>query len=146
MDEVYVNESEGIIEVVSSGVLTRQDMESTKAKLQRILGEKGISRVFIDTARLRSVPSTMDLFEVWETYSRDFKTALLVTASNPINKDIAFAETVGVNRGQIVKMFWNEEAARRWLGTSNDQVPKHGVEGAGKNSQRLMSLAEDVIL
>lgn len=146
MDEVYVNEKEGIIEVVSSGVITRQDMESTRDKLQRILGEKGISRVLIDTARLRSLPSTMDLFEVWETYSRDFKTALLVTASNPINKDIAFAETVGVNRGQIVKMFWDEEEARRWLGTTNDQVPKHDVEGAGKNPQRLMSLAEDVIL
>ena len=115
-DEVRVNESEGIIEVVSSGVLTREDMESTKARLQRILDEKGISRVLIDTARLQSLPSTIDIIAVWSTYSRDLKIALLVTVSNPINKDIAFSETVGVNRGKRVKMFWDKEEARQWLG------------------------------
>lgn len=119
-DEVHVNESEGIIEVVSSGVLTRQDMERTKFRLQRILDEKGVSRVLIDTARLQSLPSTFDLFEVCSTYSTHFKIALLVMASNPINNDLAFAQTVGLNRGQIVKMFWDQEEARRWLGTTND--------------------------
>jgi hypothetical protein len=119
-DELHVNESEGVVEVVPSGVLTRQDMEDTRARLQRILDEKGISRVLFDTARLQSVPGTMDIIAIWSTCSRDFKTALLVTASNPINKDIAFAETVGVNRGKRVKMFRDQEEARRWLGRSSD--------------------------
>ena len=145
-DEVRVNESEGIVEVVSSAVLTRQDMESTKDRLQRILEEKGIRRVLIDTARLRSLPHTMDIFEVCSTYSRDFKIALLVTASNPINKDLAFAETVGVNRGQRVKMFRDQEEARRWLGTTNEQVSNYGLNDDGKNPPHLMPTVEDVIL
>jgi hypothetical protein len=131
-DEVRVNESEGIIEVVSSGVLTRQEMESTMATLQRILDEEGVSRVLIDTARLQSAPGTLDIFEFCSTSSRDFKIALLVTDSNGINKDIAFAETVGVNRGQRVKMFWDREEARRWLGTANDRVSNHSVKGDDK--------------
>jgi hypothetical protein len=131
-DEVRVNESEGIIEVVSSGDLTRQEMGGTMATLQRILDEKGIRRVLIDTTRLHSAPGTLDIFELCSTYSRVLKIALLVTDSNGINKDVAFAETVGVNRGQTVKMFWDEEEARRWLGTANDQVSNHSVKGDDK--------------
>ena len=119
-DEVRLNESEGIIEVTNSGVLTRQDMESTKAKLQRILAQKALNRVLIDTTRLQSVPSTLDIFEAWVTNSRDFKIALLVGASSPFTKDVMFAETVGANRGQTVKVFWDQDEARRWLGTTND--------------------------
>jgi hypothetical protein len=119
-DEIHLNESEGIIEVVSSGTLTREDMENTKAKLERILAEKAVSRVLIDTSRLQSAPSVVDIFEVCTSYSRDFKIALLVKASSSITKDVAFAETIGVNRGQTVRVFWDQEEARRWLGATND--------------------------
>ena len=119
-DEVRVNESKGIIEVVSSGDLTKQDMERTKAKLQSVLAENAFYRVLIDTTRLHAVPKTFEIFEAWSTHSRSFKIALLIMASSAIAKDVAFAETVGVNRGQVVKLFSDKEEALRWLGADDD--------------------------
>lgn len=119
-DEVRVHEDEGIIEVVSSGILTRQDMESTKAKIQKILVEKGFRRVLIDTTRIQSDPDTFNIFDAWKNHSKDFRIAILATESSPIIKDILFTENVAVNRGQTVKVFWDREKARRWLGISTN--------------------------
>ena len=66
-DTIRVIESENLIEVVSSGVLTRQDMESTKASILQILAEKAIDRVLIDTTRLESVPPVFDIFDALAT-------------------------------------------------------------------------------
>jgi hypothetical protein len=114
-DEVRVKENDGIIEVVSCGVLTRQDMEGTKTKLQQIRADKKINRILIDTTRVESVPSTSDIFEALVTQPPGFRIAILVAASNAIIQDVAFAETVGVNRGKSIKVFLDAREARRWL-------------------------------
>ena len=116
-DEIRVNENDSIIEVMSSGVLTRKDMENTKAKFLQINAEKAINKVFIDATRLEHCPDTLDIFEFFATQLLGFKIAILFTASSAITDDIFFAETVGSNRGVIVKAFSDENEARLWLGT-----------------------------
>ncbi len=39
-DEIRVNENDGIIEVISYDVLSRQDMEETKIQLQQVFEKK----------------------------------------------------------------------------------------------------------
>ena len=119
-DEVRVNKEEGIIEIVSSSTLTRQDMESTKAKIQKIFTEMGFRRILIDTTRIQSTPLTVDIFEALEDHPKNFRIAILVTASSPIVEDVLFAENVAVNRGQTLKVFWDQEKAREWLRISTD--------------------------
>ena len=116
-DEIFVNERDKIIEVVSSGVLTRQDMERAKTIFQEIFSEKGIDRIFIDTTRLESAPSVFDIFEVFATLPIGFKLAILVTPSSPIINDVTFAGTVGSNRGTTVKICLDQNEARQWLST-----------------------------
>jgi hypothetical protein len=119
-DEMCVNERCNIIEVVYSGVLTRQDMESTKTKSQQMLAEKWIDRVFIDMTRLESAPSIIDIFEIIASLPPGFKIAVLITPSSPIMREVNFAETVGLNRGTIIKVCLDKNEARQWLGTFTD--------------------------
>ena len=119
-DEICLNENNNNIEVVYSGVLTRQDMESTKAKIQQILAEKTIKRVFIDTTRLESGPSIFDIYEIIASLPLGFRIAILIAPSSPIIDEIAFAETVGLNRGVTIKAYLDRNDARQWLGTFED--------------------------
>jgi hypothetical protein len=118
-DIIRVNESDNIIEVISSGVLTRQDMESATTRFRQILAEKGIDRVFIDTTRLESIPAMHDIFKVFTTLPPGLKIAILVAPSSTFIKDVAFAETVGGNRGDTIKVCLDENEARQWLGVTN---------------------------
>ena len=117
-DEIRVRDSDDIIEVISFGVLKRADMKSTKARLQEIHAKKAINGVLIDTTRVDSVPDTIDIFHALATQSLDFKIAILAVASSPFTEDFSFAETVGVNRGKMIKVFFEREKARKWLGAS----------------------------
>jgi hypothetical protein len=116
-DKICVNESAKIVEVVSSGTLTRQDMESTKSRVQQILAEKAIDRVLIDTTRLESVPAMFDIFEAFSTLPPGFKIAILVTPSSEIVKDVNFAQIVGGNRGTTIKICIDQNEAVQWLET-----------------------------
>ena len=114
-DEIRVNETEKIIEIVSSGSLTKQDMEKTKTMIQQIRAEKAFNRVLIDTTKVKSAPDSIDIFDAIATQARDFKIAIVVTPSNLMTEDMYFAETVGSNRGIIIKVFTDENEARQWL-------------------------------
>jgi hypothetical protein len=115
-DEIRVNENDSIIEIISSGTLTKQDMENTKTEIQQINAEKAINNVLIDTTRIESAPSSINIFDAIVTQPQGFKIAILVTPSSPITEDMYFAENAGINRGIIIKVFTDENESRRWLG------------------------------
>ena len=119
-DEICVNERDNIIEVVFSGVLTRQDMESTKTMIQQILDEKAINTILIDTTGLETAPSIVDIYEIITSLPVGFKIAILIAPSSPIIDEVTFAETVGCNRGTAISVFLDQNEARRWLGTFKD--------------------------
>jgi hypothetical protein len=119
-DEICVNESNNIIEIVYAGILTRKDIESTRTKFQEILAEKSIDSIFVDITRLESTPSIFDIFEIISSIPAGLKIAMLITPSSPIIREVTFAETVGRNRGTTIKICLDRNEARQWLGTFND--------------------------
>lgn len=115
-DDIRFLEKDGIVKVVSTGVVAGEEMENTKKRLQRFYDEKAVCRVLVDITGLASVPGLADIFEAMASpHLLEWRIAFLTTASIPIKKDVAFAETVGLNRGKTVKVFEDEGAARRWL-------------------------------
>ena len=119
-DEICVNERDNIIEVVYAGILTRQDIESTRTKFQGILAEKSIDSIFVDMTRLESAPSIFDIFEIISSIPAGLKIAMLITPSSPIIREVTFAETVGRNRGTTIKICLDQNEARQWLGAFKD--------------------------
>ena len=61
------------------------------------------------------MPHTMGIFDLFSTFPREFRLALLVQESQATAQEIRFAETVSVNRGILVQIFHEEDKALQWL-------------------------------
>jgi len=116
-DKIRVNENLGIIEVKSLGEVSKDDIEQSIAKVREIYNERNIKKILVDTRRQETMPDTLDIFDLFSTFPREFKLALLIVESQATAEDISFGETVGVNRGVLVKIFYDEEQALQWLET-----------------------------
>jgi hypothetical protein len=114
-DEVRLNEEMGIIEVNSYGVVTKDDILGSIEKIQQIQSESGIDKLLVDTTRQETLPSPIEIFELFSVYPREIKTALLVNTSQTTAKDVEFVETVALNRGKHMKVVHDREQALQWL-------------------------------
>lgn len=114
-DKVQLNESLGIIECQSYGEVTVADIAGSIAQARQIQSQTGINRMLVDTTRQQSLPSTIEMLEIFSRYPRDLKTALVVDASQVTADDVEFVETVGVNRGKNMRLHFDRERALRWL-------------------------------
>ncbi len=114
-DKIRVLEDRGIIQVQSYGVVTKEDIAESITKVRQILDTEGISKILVDTTRQETMPSTIGIFELFSTFPREFMLALLIQPSQATAEDISFAETVGLNRGIQVKVFYEQGHALQWL-------------------------------
>jgi hypothetical protein len=114
-DKVHVNREQKLIQVQSYGVVTRDDIAESIASIREIFDSEGINKVLVDTTGQEKMPNTIDTFELFAAFPRAFRLALLIQQSQVTERDIAFAETVGFNRGVQVKIFHDKEPALRWL-------------------------------
>ncbi len=114
-DRIQVDEDRGIIEVESYGVVSKEDIAESITKVRQLLNEKGINRILVDTTGQETMPDTIGIFDLFSTFPREFRLALLVQKSQATAEDIRFLETVGVNRGILVQIFHEGEKALQWL-------------------------------
>jgi ethanolamine utilization protein EutP (predicted NTPase) len=114
-DRIEVNEDVGIIKVESYGVVSKEDIANSITKIRQILNEKGINKILVDTTKQETMPSTYGIFDLFSTFPREFRLALLTQQSQATAEDISFVETVGVNHGVQVKIFHEEEQALQWM-------------------------------
>ena len=114
-DRIQVNEERGLIEISSFGEVSIGDIAQSISIVQKIFHEKGINKILVDTREQVSMPDSSGIFELFSTFPREFRLALLVVESQATEEDISFGETVGGNRGVLVKRFYDEEQAVQWL-------------------------------
>ena len=114
-DKIRVNEELGIIEVQSYGMVSKEDIAESITQVRHIFDTKGLNKVLVDTTRQETMPSTVGIYDLFSTFPRKFKLAMLIEESQATKKDISFAETVGSNRAVQVKIFHEKEQALHWL-------------------------------
>ena len=114
-DEVHVDEERGIIKVESYGIVSTEDIENSIGKVREILTERGLNKILVDTTRQETVPGTAALFDLFSTFPRNLKAALLSRESQITVEDLRFVENVSVNRGIFVRVFHTEDEALGWL-------------------------------
>jgi len=114
-DRIRLNEGLGIIEVDSYGSVTKEDIAGSISGVRRILEEKGINRILVDTRGQEAMPGTVSIFELFSRFPLGFKVALLVKKSQPTSADQSFVETVAVNRGIQIQIFHRKTEALEWL-------------------------------
>ena len=95
---------------------TVSDWVAAQAIFLRLSGETGIRRALIDVRRQRAAGEMVELFEFGEHIPSGVVCAVLGDARS---EDQKFVETVAVNRGKNVRLFFGpEEEAVAWLMTS----------------------------
>lgn len=113
--DVRFIEKEDIIEVISSGDLTKQDMERTRDEIIKICMEKFARKILVDATILKSTPAKYEMYFVLTGFPEGLKVAFVVSVFSEILNGVAFMEYVGEKQGQTVKIFRSREAAKKWL-------------------------------
>ncbi len=114
-DLLTINKDENIIEIKSYGVVSKNDIKESIAKIKQINNEIGINKVMVDTTKQESMPGTMGIFDIFTIFPRDFKVAVLTNEGQLTSEDIHFIETIAHNRGIMIKEFSSIEDAKEWL-------------------------------
>ena len=114
-DKVSFNKELEIIEVESFGEVTGLDISNSIQQIKEIQQDSGVDRLLVDTTRQQTLPSPIEIVEIFSAYPRNLKTALLVDASQATVDDVEFVETVAVNRGKNIQLHYDREKALRWL-------------------------------
>ncbi len=117
-ETVSINEDLGIICVRSYGEVTEQDLHTSRELTAKAYQEHGFTNVLVDAREEVSLPQTASLYDfvsglLGADMPRTMKFALVV--SEHTKRDLAFIETVAVNRGLLVSIFDSCSAAVAWL-------------------------------
>ena len=118
---VIYDDAHGICIVRVIGTITdSDDVRILFSPAKPILEEHGSTKVLFDIHEAKIVSTTLETFytaaepETWG-WKRNYKAAVVYSE---ITEDAKFLETVGVNRGILMKIFDNIDEAKSWLSDS----------------------------
>lgn len=114
-DHLRVNQDRGIIEINSTGLVTKEDIAGSFQRARELLQAQGLNKLLVDTRQQVAMPNTSDIFDLFSNFPFEFRVALLVSDSQATGDAIAFVETVAVNRGMEMKIFKDHKKALIWL-------------------------------
>jgi hypothetical protein len=114
-DGIKVDERRGIIEVCSYAKSSKEDIARAINKAQQIFRDKGFNKILADTTKQDAMPNSFDIFDLFSSFPREFRTAMVLKKNQKTEKDLIFAETVGENRGVLIKIFYDRKPALQWL-------------------------------
>ena len=114
-DGIKVYEDRGIIEIYSYAKSSKEDIAKAISEAQQIFADRGFNKILTDTSKQDAMPSTIDIFDLFSNFPREFRTAMVLDKNQKTEKDLSFAETVAVNRGIQIKIFFDRELALQWL-------------------------------
>jgi len=117
-----IYDPQGIILVKFQGPLILAEVRQVMAAVGRLASEHQCFRLLSDTLEMELKLSQFDVYylpgmfaELISTFGLQvykFRRAVLVSPNNQI---LQFFEIVSKNRGQNVKLFYDDESAREWL-------------------------------
>lgn len=110
-----LNKETNIIEVISFGDITMDDVTDCRQKMNQITEESGANKMLADARGQTSMPETADLFKIATDVSRSRRTAVLLSEGQPTEEDILLIESVALSAGATFRVFHSKEEAIDWL-------------------------------
>jgi len=113
-----VLEEQGVIEVVSEGVITREQMGQSLAQVVELRLFRELRRVLVNALQATSMPSMMPMYDFAAAVAsqrvlQDVRFAIIRHRRSA--EDLDFFETAAGNRGVQVRVFDTREEALGWL-------------------------------
>lgn len=115
--ELTVDHEEDYIRITVIGELSIEDIEGIIEKTLVIRQKHGIKQILSDHRSVTALPSIINLYKLGETLANElFYGVRLAVIGGALHESEKFTETVAANRGVNVRIFKEEQAARKWLG------------------------------
>ena len=89
------------------------DMQAQRLEVIRLHEAHGADALLVDVREQTSSAPLFDLFDFGDTWPTAIQVALLVSTTTP--DDILFLETVAMQRGKKMRVFFSETEALDWL-------------------------------
>ncbi len=116
-EETLIIEDKKIIKIKSRGKSSTEDILATKENVRLFSEKENIEILLIDA---REQVCSMNTFEIFEYFTNKIKLlhlvkkiAFVISMENDV--DARFIETIAVNRGGLVSIFFTEHEAIDWL-------------------------------
>jgi hypothetical protein len=112
-EEVTYEPHNALMRVRAWGVDPIADWIASKKEVVQLSETHGVFYLLVDTRELTTAPSILDIFDFGQDWPGTIKTAILV--GEETSEDVAFVETVAVNRYKQMQIFYDEDEALLWL-------------------------------
>lgn len=131
-DQIKLNDRTRTVEIRSRGAVTFEDISSTIESVLEIQRTKGYSRVLVDAREQDQMPSLIALYKLFNSLEiSDMRVAVVVDNGQGTANENKFIETLALNRGLQIRVFFYERKARRWLTIPVRKIAD-GMRGASR--------------
>ena len=89
------------------------DWLDAKLELLRMHEAYGANILLVDVREQETSPDLFDILDFGDTWPSSIRVALMVSKNTP--KDMLYLETVAVQRGKQIRIFFGEPEALAWL-------------------------------
>lgn len=115
-EKISLRKDSRVIQVDSYGAITAPELYQSLEKVLELRRETGFSKILVDASKETSFPTTFPAFEFGSELADRFRgTKFALVISPSTREELAFLETVIVNRGGIIRSFPTSESALEWL-------------------------------
>jgi|GEM_PF-5503901 len=115
---VKILDGADIIHVVSSGLVTPEDLEASRESILRMAKGAGFRKVLVDVSRIEQLTSSLDAFSHTYAISRNDSLRAVrhaVVHAGNMPELFHLLEDAAVKRGMEWKTFSQEQEALTWL-------------------------------
>jgi len=70
-DNIKINKEIGVIEIQSYGKVTFEDIAGSIDKAKQIFEDEGINKILVDTTKIESTPSTIEIFKLFSSFPQE---------------------------------------------------------------------------
>jgi hypothetical protein len=115
-ESVTYSSHEHLINVKSTGNLTKEEVRVSMCTVAKFCKETGARKVFVDQLDAKSFPDNAFGFNLGSDVAHLLKGVnIALVHSHEVRDDIKFLEKVAQKRGGNIKVFSNVESAKSWL-------------------------------
>lgn len=114
--DISVNREEGYILINLYEELTKADIDAALEQILIIRRQEKVNKILCNQRRLNVPPSIMTIFDTACRFAGEpFIGMKLAIVRESMPEGMHFFETVATNRARDVKVFNNDEEAKKWL-------------------------------
>jgi len=119
-EEITYNADSRLMRVRVWGHDPISDMLASRAEIMQLHATHGATLLIVDVREQKTAASLFDIFDFGDSWPTEITVALLASAKTP--DDIVMLETIAMQRGKRMRVFFSETEALDWLQESEGEA------------------------